>query len=103
MGARTGKEFLEGLRDDREIWLAGRRVEDVTTEPALQRAAASVAALYDLQHEAPDVMLATDPDTGETVGVTHLVPRSRADLLRRHAAIERMAGETIGLMGRSPD
>ena len=35
--------------------------------------------------------------------MTHLIPRSQADLLRRHAAIERMAGETIGLMGRSPD
>ena len=103
MGARTGKAFLEGLRDDREIWLAGRRVEDVTTEPALARAAESVAALYDLQHQEPDVLLAPDPETGETVGVTHLIPRSQADLLRRHAAIERMAWETIGLMGRSPD
>src|SRR5215207_9467783 len=103
MGARTGKEFLEGLRDDREIWLAGRRVADVTTEPALAAAAASVAALYDLQHDEPDLMLAPDPVTGETVGVTHLIPRSADDLRRRHAAIERMSRETIGLMGRSPD
>ena len=29
MAVRTGKQFLEGLRDGREIWLEGKRVEDV--------------------------------------------------------------------------
>ncbi|PYN03826.1 MAG: hypothetical protein DME07_05390 [Candidatus Rokuibacteriota bacterium] len=31
----TGKEFLESLRDGREIWIYGERVEDVTTHPAV--------------------------------------------------------------------
>ena len=28
-GIRTGKEYLAGLRDDREIWTKGKRVKDV--------------------------------------------------------------------------
>ena len=35
--------------------------------------------------------------------VTHLIPRSPADLERRHRAIEDTARRTIGFMGRSPD
>ena len=35
-GIRTGAEYLEGLRDDREIWTRGARVKDVTAEPGIQ-------------------------------------------------------------------
>ena len=32
----TGDEYLERLRDGREIWLYGERVKDVTTHPAFR-------------------------------------------------------------------
>ncbi|MDT3441056.1 MULTISPECIES: 4-hydroxyphenylacetate 3-hydroxylase family protein [unclassified Pseudofrankia] len=103
MGARTGKEFLEGLLDDREVWLDGERVADVTTHPRTAGAARTLAGLFDLQHERPDQYLAVEPESGETVAVTHLIPRSAADLARRHDAIAGIARRTLGLMGRSPD
>lgn len=103
MGARNGKEFLDGLRDDREIWLGGERIDDVTSHPALRGAAGEMAGLYDLQFEEPDLLLMTDEVTGEQVNVTHLIPRSRDDLARRHQAIRHIAQSTLGLMGRSPD
>ena len=30
----TGAEYLESIRDGREIWIYGERVKDVTTHPA---------------------------------------------------------------------
>ena len=30
----TGAEYLDSLKDDREIWIYGERVKDVTTHPA---------------------------------------------------------------------
>ena len=36
-GIRTGEQYLEGLRDDREVWTKGKRVADVTTEPRTTR------------------------------------------------------------------
>ena len=33
MAVRTGKEFLEGLRDGREVWLEGERVGRLLAEP----------------------------------------------------------------------
>jgi len=103
MGARTGKEFIEGLRDDREIWLDGERVDDVTTHPALSGAAHAMAGLFDLQHDHPDKLLVADEATGDPVNITHIVPRSREDLARRRVALETISHHTLGLMGRSPD
>ena len=103
MGARPGKEFIEGLRDVREIWLDGARVDDVTTHPALCGAAHAMAGLYDLQFDRPDELLTADPDTGDAVNITHITPRSRDDLHRRRIALETISHHTLGLMGRSPD
>ena len=48
----TGAEFLESLRDGREVYIYGERVKDVTTHPAFRNAAVSVAKLYDALHDA---------------------------------------------------
>jgi len=101
--ARTGKEFLHGLKDDRQIWVGSERVRDVASHSAFAGAARSVAALFDLQHEAADVCLMPDPETGELINVSHIIPRSREDLVRRHACLERIAEYSVGIMGRTPD
>jgi len=103
MPARTGAQFLNGLKDDREIWVGSERVRDVVDHPAFAGAARAMAELYDLQHANADVCLMPDPETGEPVNVSHLIPRSREDLERRHACLERHAEFTVGLLGRSPD
>ncbi len=103
MPARTGKELLAGLRDDREVWLEGRRVTDVTEHPAFAGVVQTMADLYDLQHDEADVCLVDHPTTGERINVSHVIPRSRDDLLRRHDGLERTARFSAGLLGRSPD
>src|SRR6266550_3151979 len=42
----TGAEYLESLRDGREVYVYGERVQDVTTHPAFRNAARSIARLY---------------------------------------------------------
>ena len=104
VAARTGEQFLDGLRGDaREIWLNGEKVTHPLEHPALEAAARTMARVYDLQHEHADEMLAPAPDTGALVNVTHLIPRSKEDLERRRRAIELTASLTAGLMGRTPD
>jgi 4-hydroxybutyryl-CoA dehydratase/vinylacetyl-CoA-Delta-isomerase len=44
---RTGKEYLTSVQDGRVVYLRGRRVDDVTTEPGLAEPAAEVASGYD--------------------------------------------------------
>ena len=103
MPARTGTEYLEGLKDGREVWVGADKVSDVADHPAFAGAARSLAAVFDLQHEAACDCLIADPETREPVGVSHLIPRSKADLQRRHAGLQRIAEFSVGLMGRTPD
>lgn len=106
MAARTGQQFLDGLRaNPQELWIGGERVTDPTTHPAFRGVVRSVAALYDMQHDPHlrDEMTYVSPSSGERVGVSFLTPRSHEDLGRVRAAMKRWADYSGGMMGRSPD
>jgi 4-hydroxyphenylacetate 3-monooxygenase len=102
----TGAEFLESLRDGRDVYIYGERVKDVTTHPAFRNSAASVALLYDALHakETKDVLTApTDTGSG---GYTHKffkVAHSREDVIAQRDAIAAWARLSYGWLGRSPD
>ena len=102
----TGNEYIESLKDDREIWLHGERVKDVTTHPAFRNPIRMTARLYDSMHTGPNVDKVTSPtDTGNG-GVTmpfFKAPHSADDLLKERDAIATWARMTYGWMGRSPD
>src|SRR5690348_9018601 len=106
-GARTGEQFLDGLRQGgREIWLRGERISHPLDHPELSAAARSLARVFDLQHEHASEMLAPSPadrDSDLLVNITHLIPRDREDLARRRRAFELVAALSGGVMGRTPD
>ncbi|MDP7065782.1 MAG: 4-hydroxyphenylacetate 3-monooxygenase, oxygenase component [Arenicellales bacterium] len=106
MGARTGNEYLEGLRQSSaEIWLGDERITDVTTHPALQGCAQSMATLYDMQHDPAlrDEMTYTSPTTGDPVGLSFITPRTYEDLQRRSAMMFHWSRFSGGMLGRSSD
>ena len=45
---RTGKEYLESLKDGRTVLINGEAVQDVTTHPAFAPVARTMAELFDL-------------------------------------------------------
>lgn len=102
----TGQEYLEGLRDGREVWIYGERVKDVTTHPAFRNSARMIARLYDALHDsAYKDVLTTETDTGSG-GYTHKffkASHSVQDLVETRDAIAAWAKLTYGWMGRSPD
>src|SRR6202795_4741049 len=102
----TGAEFLESLRDGREVYIYGDRVKDVTTHPAFRNAAASIALLYDALHDDKTKAVLTWPtDTGSS-GYTHKffnAARSRDDVVAQRDAIAAWARISYGWLGRSPD
>lgn len=105
MPARTGAQYLAGLRDGREIWFEGGRVADVTAHPILRRMAHSLAELYDLQWD-PDVRAALtypSPATGDPVSLAFIQPRSVEDLVRKRQMFKIWADASGGILGRTPD
>jgi 4-hydroxyphenylacetate 3-monooxygenase len=106
MSVRTGKAYLHALADDdRQIWIDGERVRDVTTNRRFAGPAHSTAALYDMQHD-PELaarMTYRSPTSGEPVGLSFIQPASVEDLVRRREMVKLWADATGGMLGRSPD
>jgi len=102
----TGNEYLDGLRDGREVLIHGECVADVTTHPAFRNSARSVAHLYDAMHAATaDGVLSVETDTGSG-GWTHPMfraARSGADLLRQRDSVAAWARLSYGWLARTPD
>src|SRR4051794_41894539 len=63
----TGAEYLESLRDQREVWIYGERVKDVTRHPAFRNQARMVARMYDALHDPrTKAQLTCQTDTGSS-------------------------------------
>ena len=105
MPARTGKEYITGLRERAEVYIHGEQVKDVTTHPALQNGVHTLASLYDMQHEPAlrDAMTYASPSSGEAVGLSFITPRTIQDLERRRTMMAHWARASCGMMGRTPD
>ena len=106
MPARTGRQYIEGLRaQEREVWLGGERVRDVTTHKGLAGGVKAIAHLYDMQHDEKlrDVMTVKSPSSGAPVGRSFDMPKTAEALQTRSRMMLNWARATCGMMGRSPD
>ena len=56
-----------------------------------------------MQQEQADTCLTPDPETGEAISLSHIIPRSKEDLYRRRRCLQEISELTAGLMGRTPD
>jgi len=113
----TGAEYLESLRDGREVWIDGERVADVTAHPAFRNPARSVARLYDAMHDPATRDLLTAEDrhgirTHRFLNALLLVPGPArlargdralvADVVRAHGPHAGLQGVVHGHARRRP-
>ena len=102
----NGKEYIESLQDEREIYIYGERVKDVTKHPAFRNSVQSIARLYDALHSSDSKEILTcDTDTGSG-GYTHRFFRyatNSDDLFAQRSAMAEWAKMSYGWMGRTPD
>ena len=105
MGARRGQEYIDGLRDDRELYVNGELVRDVTTHPAFQGVIREMARLYDCQHQEPykDILTYPSPTSNEPVSTSFVLAESWADIEKRRSGETTRCELTCGMMGRLPD
>lgn len=105
MGICKGRDYLERLRDGREIWCDGEKSPDVTTDRRFRGGARTLAALYDLQNEPAllDALTYRSPSSGDRVGLSFIQPKSLDDLQRRRRMFKCWNDYTCGMFGRSSD
>ena len=105
LGAMTGARYIESLKDGREVWLDGEKVQDVTSHPAFSGMVNELARIYDLQNsnEYQDQMTFVSPDTGTRTSVSWLLPRSMDELKAKRRNSEVWNQQCWGQLGRGPD
>lgn len=105
MGARTGQQYIEGLRDGRQVYANGELITDVTTYPPFRGAIHELAKLYDAQHDPAyrDILTYPSPTTGERVSVSFLMAKTVEEIEQRLRNDRLRAELTYGMMGRLPD
>ncbi|MBI4639233.1 MAG: Pyoverdin chromophore biosynthetic protein pvcC, partial [Candidatus Tectomicrobia bacterium] len=100
----TGDEFLDSLKDGREVWYDGQKVKDVTNHPAFRTSARIVARLYDSLHdpEYRDTLTLVDK-FGNVTHKFYAPSYTPQELLAARDAIAVWQRMTYGWMGRTPD
>ena len=93
----TGAEYIESLRDGREVYINGERVHDVTSHPSMRNSVRSLARLYDALHDpAKKDILTTPTDTGN--GGSAQCPNKRRNTNPCQTPISFSVGSTANLM-----
>jgi 4-hydroxyphenylacetate 3-monooxygenase len=100
---RTGKQYLDSIRDDREVYINGERVRDVAEHPMLKPLVDIRARIYDMQHDAATRdILAYDQD-GEWNAVANKLPRTQQDWWDKRRATDTVLEAVGGVVTRVGD
>lgn len=105
MGIRTGKAYIESLRDDRDLYVNGERIGDVTKHKSFSGIITELADHFDRFHD-PEIqsrMTFPSPKDGELVSNSFLMAKSWDEMQQRVDGESLRKDATYGLMGRLPD
>src|SRR3984885_7487416 len=102
---RTGTQYLDSLRDGRQVWINGERVADVTTHPAFRPIVSLRARLYDMAHEPRHsaVMSYLDEASGERSNLALKLPKTQQDWHDKRAYVDAQLNEVGGVVVRVGD
>src|SRR5215218_8328687 len=83
MGARTGQNYVDGLRDGRRVYHAGEPIPDVTTHPGFTGTIRTLMRLYDQQHDPAYADAMTTTWEGERISWSYAPALTLDDLLAK--------------------
>jgi 4-hydroxyphenylacetate 3-monooxygenase len=94
---KTGDEYRARLRDGRDVYYLGERIEDVTTHFATAGGIDTIAEIYDEQFDekAKNILTYVRED-GVRVTASYLIPRTKEDLVFRREGIKHVARKSWG-------
>ena len=85
---RTSKQYVESLRDGREVYFKGQRVQDVTANTEIRLAIDHAAIDFDMAESEERRALAIYEENGKEFSRYFKLPRTSEDLLLRSQLIE---------------
>ena len=102
---RTGEEYRASLRDDREVWMNGEKVKDVTAHPMFKPLVDVRARIYDMQHDPDtrDVMTYQDDGANEPCAVGLKLPYTQEDWAAKRKSVDAVMWDIGGVVTRVGD
>ncbi len=102
---RTGEAYIDSIRDGRQVWINGERVEDVPAHPAFKPLVDVRARIYDMAHEKryQEVMSYVEEDSGERNSVALKLPHTQQDWQDKRRAVDAVMDDIGGVVTRVGD
>ncbi len=99
----TGEQYRESLRDGREVYIGGERVDNVPDHPAFRPIVDVRARVYDMAHEERFRDTLTFEENGEIFATAWQPPYTRKDWKTKRDWIELVMKEIGGVVTRIGD
>ena len=101
---RTGAQYRDSIRDNREVFINGERVKDVTVHPMFKPLVDIRARIYDMQHDAQLKSTMTYKDeAGEEFAVGLKLPYTQDDWHAKRKATDAVLDDIGGVVTRVGD
>src|SRR5882757_5776234 len=100
---RTGKQYLDSIRDGREVYINGEPVKDVTKNPMLKPLIDIRARIYDMQHAASSREFLSYQEAGEWNAIANKLPRTQQDWWDKRRATDTVLDDIGGVVTRVGD
>ena len=102
---RTGEQYRDSIRDGRQVWINGERVNDVTRHPMFKPIVDIRARIYDMAHEkaTQGVMSYADETTGERNAIGLKLPYTQQDWHDKRLAVDTVLDDVGGIATRVGD
>lgn len=100
---RTGDQYRDSIRGNREIYMNGDRVQDITTHPQFQPMIDLRADLYDIQHLPENTGILTYKEDGKDTAIAHKMPFSQSDWWAKRRASDHLMNKAGGVLTRTGD
>jgi 4-hydroxyphenylacetate 3-monooxygenase len=100
---RTGKQYIDSIRDDRVVYINGERVKDVPSHPMFKPLVDIRARIYDMQHEAATRDVMTYSEGGESFAIGLKLPHTQADWWDKRRATDAVFEDIKGVVTRVGD
>jgi 4-hydroxyphenylacetate 3-monooxygenase len=100
---RTGRQYLDSIRDGREVYINGERVKDVTTHPQFKPLVDIRARIYDMQHDTATRDVMTFEEGGESFSIGLRLPRTQQHWWEKRRAVDKVFHDIGGVVTRVGD
>jgi 4-hydroxyphenylacetate 3-monooxygenase len=100
---RTGNEYKDSIRGNREVYMDGKRVNDVTTHAMFKPLVDIRARIYDMAHEEATRDIMTTRDGDEVNAIGNALPFTQQDWWDKRRATDAVLEDVGGVVTRVGD